>query len=303
MKDFFKIFLVLCAIVSAFFYGRNYGETTTTESSEIKNLKSENFQNQNAQKELKNLKDKFQKLLDSSDLKKADEILGQIMTIFLADLSLQISNEKQKDFNDGKKLCTINALAKTEQKAEPVKTPEHEIEKPVQKNQIQNNARFKLGEFEILEARDSNEIFKALKKLEVKKIDSLLEGSLATGFQQSRKFFGEYRGSIIDVTGKVYGSIVFNIKNTPSEKNPIKGSIKIYKNGEITNNSSFTSNDVGQSAENSTAVIVDAGPDKYLQVYKIESEQKIAGYYYEVLPNRTTKTIGTFVLSRTDFVD
>ena len=254
------------------------------------------------------MKDKFQKLLDSSDLKKADEILGQIMTIFLADLSLQISNEKQKDFNDGKKLCTINsntsnALAKTEQKAETVKTPESEIEKPVQKNQIQNNARFKLGEFEISEARDSNEIFKALKKLEVKKIDSLLEGSSEANYQQSKKFFGSFRGTVIDSVGKIYGTMVFEIKSTPSGKRPISGSIKLYQNGIERVGDDFSTDGLGSALSSSTATVIEFGSSKYLQVYKIESEQKIAGYYYEVLPNRTSKTIGTFVLSRTDFVD
>ena len=88
MKDFLKIFLVLCAVVGAFFFGRNYGEVTQVESSEFKTLKSDNFNNQNAQVELKNLKEKFQNLLDSSDLKKADEVLGKIMTIFFFFFSL-----------------------------------------------------------------------------------------------------------------------------------------------------------------------------------------------------------------------
>jgi hypothetical protein len=307
VKEFLKIFLVLCAIVSAFFFGRNYGEVTKTESSEFKTMKSDNFNNQNAQTELNNLKDKFQKLLDSSDLKKADEILGQVMTIFLADLSLQLSEQKQKEFDEGKKLCSSNAIInQVAQKAEPAvenKALAEAEEKPAAKAATRLSARFKMGEFEMSEARDVRDIRKALSKLEVKKIDTLLDGAPVSTFQQSKAFFGTYRGSIIDVTGNAYGSIIFNIQNVPSESQPIKGSIQLYKNGEIMSNSNFTTDSIGSSPINSSATVLNVGPKHFLQVYKIEYSQKIAGIYYEQLPNRTTKTIGTFILSRTDFVD
>lgn len=308
MKEFLKIFLVLCTIVSAFFFGRNYGEETKTESTEFKTMKSDNFNNQNAQEELNNLKNKFQKLLDSSDLKKADEVLGQVMTIFLADLSLQISDQKQKEFDEGKKLCSSNVAInqlprKNQAEPEPKAVIEHEVEKPAPKAASNGNARFKMGEFEMSEARDVRDIRKALKKLELKKIDTLLDGAPESTFQQSRKFFGTYRGSIVDVTGKVYGSMVFDIRNTPGEKSPISGSIKIYKNGELTSNSSFHTSELGYAPESLSTTILTAGSNNYLQVYKIETVQKIAGIYYERLPNGTTNTIGSFILSRTDFAD
>lgn len=308
MKEFLKIFLVLCAIVSAFFFGRNYGEETKTESSEFKTMKSDNFNNQNAQTELSNLKIKFQKLLDSSDLKKADEVLGQIMTIFLADLSLQLTDQKQKEFDEGKKLCSSNVAInqlprKSEPAPEPKATVEPEVEKPAPKAASNGNARFKMGEFEMSEARDVRDIRKALNKLEVKKIDTLLDEAPHSTFQQSKRFFGVYRGSIIDVTDHVFGSIVFEIYNEPSEKSPIKGSIKLYKDGNSISDSNFTTDLLGISPEGSSATIITVGPKHYLQVYKVESLQKIAGIYYERLPNGTTNTIGSFILSRTDFAD
>ncbi len=311
MKDFLKIFVVLCAVVGAFFFGRNYGEETKVESSEFKTLKSDNFNNKNAQEELVNLKEKFQKLLDSSDLKKSDEVLGKIMTIFLADLSLQLTQDQQKDIEIGKRACVMKmpepmVAVKTEIKPEIKADPKHVDEaKPIVTTPKleKNAARFKAGEFEIEEARDTDSLREALKKLELRKIDSLLDGSPESNFQQSKKLFGTYRGSIVDVTGKLYATLVFDIHNTPEEKSPIKGSIKIYKNGDLTNNSSFSSSGLGYSPEGSSAMVVTAGPNNYLQVYKSESTQKIAGLFYERLPNGTSKTIGTFILSRTDFVE
>lgn len=311
MKEFIKIFLVLCAIVGAFFFGRNYGVETQIESKEFKTLKSDNYNNQNAQDELKNLKEKFQTLLDSSDLKKTDELLGKIMTIFLADLSLQLTEEKQKDFEFGKRICSTSpteptALEKIENKPE-VKTESKTIEEEpvveVKKHSIKNEAKFKKAELDIIAAEDIGTIRKALNSLELKKIDSLLDGAPRSTFQQSKKFFGHYRGSVIDVLGNAYGTMTIEIQNTPEAKEPISGKIKLFKGGEAISTSTFTTTEIGFSPENYQATIIDFGPQRFLQAYKLESSQKIAGILYERLPNGTTKTIGSFILSRTDFID
>ncbi len=309
MKDFLKIFLVLCSIVAAFFFGRSYGEQTKTESSEFKNLKSDSFNNQNAQEELKNLKEKFQKLLDSSDLKKSDEVLGKIMTIFLADLSLQLTADQQKDIEIGKIACVSKSpepvvAIKTELKSEIMTNPKHEDEEPVievKKSGIKNEGKFKAAEFQIIESEDISSIQKALSQLELKKLDSILDGAPHSSFEQSKKFFGSYRGSIIDVTGNVYGTIIMDIKNTPADKSPIAGTIRMFKDGKAISTSTFSSTELGFTSEKFKATIVPFGPNRYLQIYKTEALQKIAGIMYESLPNKTTNTIGRFILSRTDF--
>ncbi|MBC7457223.1 MAG: hypothetical protein H7235_03015 [Bdellovibrionaceae bacterium] len=311
MKDFLKIFLVLCALVSAFFYGRNYGEDSKVESSEFKNLKSDHFNNKNAQEEIVNLKEKFQKLLDSSDLKKSDEILGKIMTIFLADLNLQLTADQQKDIEIGKRVCVIKppepvVTLKAEITSEIKSDPKHVDEEPVieaKKSGIKNEGKFKAAELEIAESDNIDSISKALAKVELKKIDSLLDGAAPSTFQQSKKFFGDYRGSIIDVTGKVYGSVIIEIKNTPGDKDPIKGKIQLLREGKPFSTSTFASTELGYTPENFQATVVQMGSTNYLQLYKSESAQKIAGIFYERLVNGTTKTIGHFILSRTDFAD
>lgn len=311
MKDFLKIFLVLCAVVGAFFFGRNYGEETKVESSEFKTLKSDNFNNKNAQEELANLKEKFQKLLDSSDLKKSDEILGKIMTIFLADLSLQLTLDQQKDLEIGKQACVMKlpepqVTVKTDHKPEIKSDPKHEDEEPVvetKKSGIRNEGKFKAAEFEITEADNVDSVRKVLSQVELKKVDDILDGAPPSSFQQSKKFFGNYRGSIISTTGTVYGTIVVDIKNTPAEKKPIDGTIILYRDGKAESTSEFSANELGYTSESFKATIVSFGPRRFLQMYKAESIQKIAGIMYERLPNGTSKTIGTFILSRTDFAE
>lgn len=308
MKEFLKIFIVLCAVVTAFFLGRNFGEESRNESTEIKTLKSENFQNRNAQVELENLKEKFQKLLDSADLKKANEVMAQIMTIFLADLSLRLTDQQQKDFNDSRKMvcapvpASTTAEAKEKQNKNEVLSEATVMKAVEAQNPRINMAKFKSSENDLLTAEDTFRIKDLLKEVEVKKIDTLLDGALMETHAQSKRFVGTYRGSIIDVTNNVYGTLVMEAQSDPEEENMYNGSIQIFKGGKRISNTRFSSTAIAYAGNNSQAALIDVGGN-YLQVYKIEASQKIAGIYYDRLPNGTSKTIGTFVLSRTDFVD
>jgi hypothetical protein len=312
MKDFIKIFLVLCGIVASFFYGRSYGEKTLTESSEMKNLRSENYLNQNSQAELDNLKTKFQSLLDSSDLKKADEILGKVMTIFLADLGLRLSEAKQNELDEGKRICLQNQnnliQKKTTEVVEETKTTTSTEPVAAVKEkdplEIKNLAQFKGAEFAIHEAQNTADIRKALEKLEVKKIDSLLDGAADSTPEQSKKFLGSYRGTVVAADKTEYGTLVMNIEDSGNKEAPFKGVIQLFRGGNASSTSRFTTSNLGFAANNSSALIVNNGSgSSFLQLYKIEKLNKVAAIYYDRLPNGTSKTLGTVILSRTDFVD
>ena len=92
MNDFVKIFIVLCTCVGAFMYGRNYGETTYKDSAEYKSLMQAYEEAKFAKSELENIKAKFQNIADGSTNRKQEEILAQILQIFLVDLGLRVSN-------------------------------------------------------------------------------------------------------------------------------------------------------------------------------------------------------------------
>ena len=94
MKDFLKIFVILCLLVGAFMYGRNYGELTYRESEEYKTLVKAKEDLTFAKADLENVKAKFQNILDGSGSKKQEELLAQILQVFLVDLGLRAADNQ-----------------------------------------------------------------------------------------------------------------------------------------------------------------------------------------------------------------
>lgn len=307
MKDFIKIFLVLITVVVAFVFGRSYGEQSILESKEFKDTKSNLADSARADEELKLMKDKFQSLLDSADLKKADEVYGKMMTLFLVDLGLRISDQQQKDLDAGKTQLLMCAAQSGQAPAikpvvpAQVSTPKAltEAEAPkVQRFSQMPAGRFKSTEWTLVNSSSNSEILRNLEKVKLTDIDAFLKGAPQTGIADLQKYFGTFRGRVSAVDGSNYGSLVVEVG--PAEKvNQVTGEVKFFREGKVQSNSAFTSDSWGYRPEGYQGNMVSMG-DRYLQIYKIESSDKIAGNFYERLPNGTTKLIGSFVLNRTD---
>lgn len=308
MKDFIKIFLVLITVVVAFVFGRSYGEQSILESKEFKDTKSNLADSARADEELKLMKDKFQSLLDSADLKKADEVYGKMMTLFLVDLGLRISEQQQKDLDAGKTqllMCAAQSGQASTVKpvvAAQVSTPKaltEEAEAPkVQRFSQMPAGRFKSTEWTLVNSSSNSEILRNLEKVKLTDIDAFLKGAPQTGIADLQKYYGTFRGRVSAVDGSNYGSLVVEVG--PAEKvNQVTGEVKFFREGKVQSNSAFTSDSWGYRPEGYQGNMVSMG-DRYLQIYKIESSDKIAGNFYERLPNGTTKLIGSFVLNRTD---
>jgi len=310
MKDFLKIFFILVAVVIAFVTGRNYGEMSVVESKEYKENKSQQAENTRVDEELKLMKDKFQSLLDSADLKKADEVYGKMMTLFLVDLGLRISDQQQKDLDAGKTqllMCAAQAghtsAIKSMVPAAQVITPKtlvEEAEAPKAQRFSQMPAgRFKSTEWTLVNSSSNSEILKNLEKVKLTDIDAFLKGAPQTTLADLQKYFGTFRGRVSAVDGSNYGSLVVEIGPSAEKANMVTGEVKFFREGKVQSNSAFTSDTWGYRPEGYQGNMVSMG-DRYLQIYKIESSDKIAGNFYERLPNGTTKLIGSFVLNRTD---
>jgi hypothetical protein len=307
MSDFLKIFFVLCGFVTAFLFGRNYGEKTVVESKEYIKMRSDSSQAEKAEAELAGLKAKFQDLLDSSDLKKADEILSKIMTVFLADLSLHLSEDKEKDLSIGKAACVARPVADVSapsQKSEPQapqETTKLDIQQPQADKQAKNTGKYRSQEWILVNSQTDSEIRRNLKKLELKDLDIYLKGAPETNIQKSEKYLGSYRGRVFDVNQKEYGYLTLDLspaKNSKGE-DTLKGKIEFFRNNNSESTSNFTTDHFGYSPEGFSGTVVTLG-GRQLQIYSIEGSRKLAGYFYERLPNGTTKTIGTFILNRTE---
>jgi hypothetical protein len=310
VKDFLKILAVLIVIVIAFVTGRNYGEQSVVESKEFKDNKTLLADTTRAEEELRITKEKFQALLDSADLKKADEIYGKIMTIFLVDLGLRISEAKQKDLDEGKNKLSMcvdpksnrpveKVVEKPKEEPQPTRAEEmrQEKEKTERFSQL-NPGRFKSTEWTLMNSDSNAEIRRNLEKLKLTDIDAFIKGAPETSYENVLKYFGTYRGKVTAVDDSDYGSLVIAIG--PGEKqNHATGDVKFYRKGKQESHGSFTSASWGYSPAGYQGNMVQLG-GRFLQIYKLESAQKLAGNFYERLPNGTTKLIGSFVLNRTD---
>lgn len=304
MKDFLKIFFVLIAIVVAFITGRNYGETSVVESKEFKDSKSQQAENTRSEEELRLMKEKFQSLLDSSDLKKADEVYGKMMTLFLVDLGLRISEQQQKDLDVGKSQLLVCAAQSGQ--APAIKTPqavekvaaEPEIPAAVRFAQVAAG-RFKSTEWTLVNSASNEEILINLKKVKLNSIDAFLKDSPETKFSDLQKYYGTFRGRVSAVDGSNYGSLIMMVGASPEKEKQISGKIELYREGKVQSTSTFNGETWGNTPIGYQGNMVEMGK-RFLQIYKIESADKIAGNFYERLPNGTTKLIGSFVLNRTD---
>lgn len=310
MKDFLKILFVLVIVVIAFVTGRNYGETSVLESEDYKKIKSNISDNANSAEELRLMKEKFQSLLDSADLKKADEVYGKMMTLFLVDLGLRISEQQQKDLDMGKAhlaSClpsTPNQVIVTKDIDKPVDTTKvspTEVVKPARepKFSVLPAGRFKSTEWTLVNSSSNSEILKNLEKVKLTDIDAFLKGAPETPFSELQKYYGTFRGRVSAVDGTNYGSLVIAIGPSSDKNNQVTGEVKLYRNGNNESTSNFTSNTWGYTPSGFQGNMVSMG-GRFLQIYKIENADKLAGNFYERLPNGTTKLIGSFVLSRTD---
>lgn len=295
MNDFIKIFIVMCACVGAFMYGRNYGETTFKQSAEYKSLMEAQEEAKFAKAELENIKAKFQNIADGAETKKQEEILGSILQIFLADLGLRISNPDH---------FTKPAQATTTASLPPkIETPKRAVEKPVpvvaKKEKVFDYRKLKSYEWILQNSRDANELKKNLKNVEIKDLDTFLRGAVPALPTQLEPIYGSYRGRIMDISNKEYGTLSIDIAPEAGVRPRLKGSIKIFKNGHEEMGNSFNTDQMGYVGEGSSAFIID-NRNRFFQLYKVTETQQITGYYYERMVNGTTKTIGSFVLNRTD---
>ncbi len=300
MKDFITIFLGLSIGVGGFMAGRNYGEKTYRETADFKDLVKAHEELKFTRAELETVKTKFQNIIDGAENKKQEEVLAQILQVFLADLGLAVANQQvfqPKPVAKATKAETP-AIVKAKIRLQASETPEPKVEKPEKQYDYK---RLKSYEWILTNSSGNDEIKKNLKNVEVKNLDLLLKSSTQPSAEKLESIFGAYRGRIIDLDKKEYGSLAVQIfpQSKADTETLLKGSIKIFKNGQEQSSKSFLTNRLAYQAQDSAGFFIDNGSQFY-QVYKIAETQQLTGFMYERMVQGTTKTIGTFVLNRTD---
>ena len=295
MKDFVKIFSAVSVLVGVFLYGRKYGEDNFKQTEEYQALVKAKEEQGFTKNDLENAKIKFQNIIDGAETKKADELLGQILQIFLADLGLKIQN--QKTF--AKECVPTQEQQKTpllSQKPAPAK---EEIE--VKKDKRADYRKLKSREWILQNSRDDLEIKKNLKNVEIKDMTSFLETTSSAKISKFENIFGSYRGRLFSVDDKEFSTLILEIKPyRDGAKEKVHIRIAEIRQGKTSERNSDT-DEIGFISNSSNSFLLNYGEsNKFYQIYKISETNQLAGYFYEQLVNGTTKTIGSFVLNRVD---
>ncbi len=302
MKDFLTIFFGLCLAVGGFMAGRNYGEKTFRETAEFRELVKSSEDLKFTRSELETAKTKFQNILDSSDTKKQEELLAQILQVFLADLGLKAANQ--------------TAFLKTPD-SEPTVTKHGSLSAGInkkisaeiteEKEQVKVEKQFDLKKLKSYEwiltnSTSAEEVQKNLKNVEIKNLSSFLRLAKEEPLEVFEPVFGTYRGRMFDVLKNEYGSMLMDIKTMKKNgKDYVKGDIKIFMNGVEKSGQGFESDHLGYKVDGSDAFLINFNNgNKYWHVYKLKDTQQLAGFMYDQMVNGTTKTVGSFVLNRTD---
>lgn len=309
MKDFLKIFAGLILLVSAFTLGKDYGVKSIIQTSEYKQQLVASTQLVQKELQLQKIKTEFQKLLDSTDLKQAHEVLGKMMVVLLADLALKISKDQEDQIAVGKNYCMAGYVAQSpiskavaEAAGRPDLAPPQVV---ATKNMRQAWTRlrppqFKSYEWLAINASSEKQSLRQLARTEIQNMNEFIEQSVPISANKYLDFEGEYKGVILDIDKNVHANLTTKI-NVVSRggKSRVLFDTTMIRNG-VESRRSADGNELGWSHPDVEAIVVEESKDRYFQFYKLNATKKLAGNYYEVLPNGTTKLIGQFALTRID---
>ena len=302
MGDFVKIFFVICGLAIAFVVGKGHGEKSYLESEDYKKIAAIKEELDFSKGELENAKAKLQNIVDRGSNQKTDELLGQILQVFLADLGIQIQNKdlllKQAQMCSAASAAVAAAKPAPAPKTENKSSNDEEAEVKPTKKSIVSVGQFKSNEWMLANSNGGNDTLRTLDKLVIKNLNGYLSQTAPTN-DGCEGFLGAYRGNIKDdASNRNMGSLSFDLKQSESTQ-AYNGKIAWFNDP----NPSLTqmiNDSCGRKAKDLAGRIFGLSEQRYVQIYQIEAKNLMAGNFYEVLPNGTTKRVGKFVLKRTD---
>lgn len=235
---------------------------------------------------------------------KAEELLGKMMTIFLADLGIKLSPET--------KLAMEQPLPPLSQQDPQTMAPASNSSALSQKNIITKGigepvSGLQLNRKSLDDLRSDADIEKFLKDSELESVDDTLKNSKAYSNKSGtlEALQGTFTGSgpvREDGKNKTWDyELIFNGR---IEKGALKGShsIRISEDGNVFNNSKGRGDLSGEYRElpnDPEAILVEAGPKTILQMYYLKSADAMIGNVFRKENAREDfKNIGRFRLTR-----
>lgn len=281
--------------MAAFFIGKGYGEQTFLASDDYKSIAKTREELDYAKGELENAKAKLQNIIDGADKQKTDELLAQILQVFLADLGLQIQN-RELILQQAKKLEPSSASADkmmAKSMNEEMRMPVAALAKPSATGYSDHLSEFGSDERRVRQLKkdewfllNSNFSQKSLERVTIRDLNRFI--ALANPVvDDCANFMGRFRGDFRAVDGTRQGSFIFELNDK------LEGKISWVFSPHPTV-ATILNGSCGTKANGILARFFNLSDRLYLQIYPLSENRELAGIMYEKLPAGTIKKIGSF---------
>lgn len=253
------------------------------------------------QEKIQNIHDvDMQEYLQLKDQKaqflKANEILGKMMTIFLADLGLRVSSQDLKSLKEmplGSEALasgTCEVPMKDSESAEEVVRSTKESFAPTGNQstapQSKPTNNWKQKEKSISNVTTDTEIENFLKDVVIEDFFSAIKGSGSVRRRDLNNLNGVFEGVLTYDSSSEQPAEVYMEMGGVFRRGQVRGSCKIIlsRNGKPFNNSNSNGNidNYKKSSPDSPAIFVDlGGRSGYFQLYFVRSNSVLVGNYYK----------------------
>ncbi len=236
--------------------------------------------------------------------RKADEILGKVMVIFLADLGLRVSKNAQ---NAAKEPLPSAPAAREERAPPPPFVPANAPSPPVAPKPVDGHSkRWDNDETSLLNLRDERDVNSMLRKLKIEDFDSSLK---TTRLFTNRSgvltaLNGGFEGNAsVRPDGKAHTWYIHVELAATMQGSQLRGNAKIrmLENGKVFSNSQNdgTIENFREYAGAGNAILVQASPQAFLQLYYLkELDQVAANIYWKASAMGGFEHIGSVGLKR-----
>ncbi len=236
-----------------------------------------------------NLKDSEEKY------KKADELLGKVMVLFLADLGSRLAN----------KPVSIDSNTDTQPPQQSANTVSSEPFQTQAQPAVSVSApNFKLKEQQLLSSKDEKEAMRLLAEVEIKDLEKQLSGTQTITYKQQNLVQGSYAGWVVfDDKSKERWQVEWTVDARWDGKK-LSGSYVVILSDSRRGPFSRTNGNGEVKAfmtlpGDSNAVLVEShGGDGFMQIYPFADTGKVFGNYYLMQKDRSFKKVGVVILEK-----
>lgn len=302
MKDFIKIFFGISALVAAFVFGRSYGEKGFKESEEYRSFIKANEELSFSKNEFENVKVKLQNIADTAENKKTDELLAQILHVFLTDLGLRLQN-KEAIIKQAQQVATPAPTIVPAQETNPAE--ENRLREELASLKAQKKwtnldfGKYKSAEWILQNSSSNKQIKEQLKKVKIKNMNSFLNGTVGGDESYVNSFIGDYSGSLDYTNGKRYGTLSMKFSKVTSGSAKLGVEIRLAtQDGKDDAVKMTTQGGFGSRQPELDGIVTKWQDTSYFHLYKVKNPEQIAGTFYQSLPNGATSEIGNFILKK-----